>query len=60
MNVTDACGQTPMIISTVCGYDKCLDILINAVVDINPREMHGETALVKQQQEDMLTQDINY
>ena len=35
MNVTDACGQTPLIISAVCGYDKCLDSLIKAGVDIN-------------------------
>ena len=44
MNVTDACGQTPLIISAACGYDKCLDSLINAGVDINAREMHGKTA----------------
>ena len=60
MNVTDACGQTPMIISAVCSYDKCLDTLIKAGVDINAREMYGKTLLIKQQQEDMLNEHINY
>ena len=60
MNFTDTCGQTPMIISAICGYEKCLDTLIKAGADINAREMHGKIALIKQQQKDMLTQYINY
>ena len=43
----DECGQILLIISAAYGYDKCLNSVIKAGVDLNARDMHTQIIFIK-------------
>ena len=47
MNVQCYTGETPTIVAVNFGYDKCLEVLVNALANVNIRSWGGYTALMK-------------
>ena len=46
MNFQSINGETPIIVAANYGYNKALEVLVNAGADMNKRDLRGFTALM--------------